>query len=103
MLCLGKAINIEYGNIKKKKGNIESMLSKIENGNGPPMGWGGVTADDDRGCYDPVDPVWPPIWPIEFDVTVFDVPVFDVNCLYPLFKKLQNFLTSQFSNFIYSK
>jgi len=24
-------------------------------------GWGeGVTADDDRGCY---DPVWPPIWP----------------------------------------
>jgi len=27
-----------------------------------PMGWGGgvgwgVTADDDRGCYDPVDPV----------------------------------------------
>jgi len=35
------------------------MLTKIENGNGPPMGWGGggVTADDDRGCYDPVDPV----------------------------------------------
>jgi hypothetical protein len=42
----------------KKKGNIESMLTKIENGNGPPMGWGGgVTADDDRGCCDPVDPV----------------------------------------------
>jgi len=74
------------------------MLTKIENWkrtrNGPPMGWGGgVTADDDRGCYDPVDPVWPPrLTPssmlfniefnIEFDVTVFDVPVFDVNCLY---------------------
>ena len=47
----------------KKKGNIESMLTKIENWkrtqNGPPMGWGGggMTADDDRGCYDPVDPV----------------------------------------------
>jgi len=35
------------------------------------MGWGvgggvgwGVTADDDRGCYDPVDPPFDP----EFDV-----------------------------------
>jgi len=41
---VGKAINIEYGNIEKK-GNIESMLSKFENWkrtrNGPPMGWGG--------------------------------------------------------------
>jgi len=37
---MGKAINIGYGNIEKK-GNIESMLTKIENGNGPPMGWGG--------------------------------------------------------------
>ncbi len=43
------------------------------------MGWGGgVTADDDRGCYDPVDPPFDP----EFDVTVFDVTVFDVICLY---------------------
>jgi len=35
------------------------MLSKFEN-------WkrGGVTADDDRGCYDPVDPPFDP----EFDV-----------------------------------
>ncbi len=42
---MGKAINIEYGNIEKKKGNIESMITKIENWkrtqNGPPMGWGG--------------------------------------------------------------
>ncbi len=62
----GKVFNIEYGNIDFEKVIIESMLSKFENWkrtrNGPPMGWGGgwgggVTADDDRGCYDPVDPV----------------------------------------------
>jgi len=43
-IFLGKAINIEYG-IIEKKGNIESMLTKIENWkrtrNGPPMEWGG--------------------------------------------------------------
>jgi len=86
----------------KKNGNIKSMLSKFENWNGPETdppwgevgGWGwGVTADDDRGCYDPIDPVWPPhlthrltlssmLFNIEFDVTVFDVPVFDVTTLY---------------------
>jgi hypothetical protein len=38
-----------------------------------------VTAADDRGCYDPVDPPFDP----KFDVTVFDVPVFDVTHLYP--------------------
>jgi len=59
----GKAINIEYGNIEKKvTSNRCYPNSKI--GNGPPMGWGGVTADDDRGCYDPVDPPFDP----EFDV-----------------------------------
>jgi len=58
------------------------------------MGWGGgwgggVTADDDRGCYDPVDPPFDPhltlslmLFNIEFDVTVVDVPVFDVTHLY---------------------
>jgi len=35
------------------------------------MGWGGVTADDDRGCYDPVL------------VFFFDVPVFDITLFYP--------------------
>ena len=38
-------------------GSMQSDQSPM----GPPMGWGGgwgrVTADDDRGCYDPVDPV----------------------------------------------
>ncbi len=66
---MGKAFNIEYGNIEKKKVTSNRCYpnSKIGNGpktdpkrtrNGPPMGWGGggLTADDDRGCYDPVDP-----------------------------------------------
>jgi len=34
--------------------------------------WGGggvgVTADDDRGCYDPVDPPFDPPFDPEFDV-----------------------------------
>ena len=48
---LGKAFNIEYGNIEKK-GNIESMLSKFENWkrtrNGPETDppWGGVGGGD---------------------------------------------------------
>jgi len=55
------------------------------------MGWGGggVTADDDRGCYDPFDPPFDPVlvffsmlFNFEFDVTVFDVPVFDIALLY---------------------
>jgi len=40
------------------------MLSKFENWKRTPHGVGGVTADDDRGCYDPVGPpIWPPVWP----------------------------------------
>ncbi len=64
---LGKVTNIEYGNIDFEKVIIESMLTKFENWKrthhgvgwgGVGWGWGGgVTADDDRGCYDPVDPV----------------------------------------------
>jgi len=55
--------NIDYGNIDFKKfnfenGNIEFRNSKIRYGRpwggvGGWVGWG-VTADDDRGCYDPV-------------------------------------------------
>ncbi len=64
------------------------------------MGWGGgwgggVTADDDRGCYDPVDPVCPPFDP-EFDVTVFDVPVFDVTHLYRKFLRQFSYLFPYF-------
>ncbi len=50
-IFMGKAFNIEYGIIEKKKGNIDSMLSKFENWkrtrNGPKTdspwggGWGG--------------------------------------------------------------
>jgi hypothetical protein len=60
-----------------------------------------VTADDDRGCYDPVDPVLTPrltpslmLFNFEFDVTVFDVPVFDVTHLYLKNKAVFNLLQS---------
>jgi hypothetical protein len=100
-----KQLTSNTGTSKKKTVTSNQCYpnSKIETDpkrtrNGPPMGWdggwgGGVTADDDRGCYDPVDLVWPPhltprltlssmLFNIEFDVTVFDVPIFDVICLY---------------------
>ncbi len=82
---MGKVSNIEYGNIDYKKviienGNIEF---NFENGNidsqtGSPVGGGGVTADDDRGCY---DPVWPrftddvTVFEVKFDVTVTMVSI----------------------------
>jgi hypothetical protein len=51
--------NFEYGNFDIEKFKFENGNFKFENseiGYGPPrVGWGvGVTADDDRGCYDPV-------------------------------------------------
>jgi len=64
--------NIEYGNIdfnkfKFENGNFEFNL-ELDNidsktgSNGVKRGWGGVggTADDDRGCYDPVLPRFTP-------------------------------------------
>ena len=62
---MGKAINIEYGNIEKKKvtsnrcypnSKIETDPKRTPHGVGWGWGGGGVTADDDRGCYDPIDP-----------------------------------------------
>jgi len=48
--------NIDYGNIDFEKVIIKNGNIKFRNWIWPPMGWGGggVTADDDRGCYDPV-------------------------------------------------
>jgi len=51
---LGKVTNFEYGNFDIKKFKFENGNFEFENseiGYGPP--WG-VTADDDRGRYDPV-------------------------------------------------
>ncbi len=49
-------VNFDYGNFEIEKFNLENLISNsnlISNWVWPPMGWG-VTADDDRGCYDPV-------------------------------------------------
>ncbi len=48
--------NFDYGNFEIEKFNFENGNFEFENWIWPPMGWGGgrVTADDDRGCYDPV-------------------------------------------------
>ncbi len=100
----GKAINIEYGNIEKK-GNIESMLTKNEKANGPP--WGGVGGWLLMMIGDAMTPLTPRLTPssmlfnIEFDVTVFDVPVFDVNCLYPS-EITSNILNSSVSDIVTS-
>ena len=55
-IYLGKVTNFEYGNFDIEKFKFENGNFEFENseiGYGPP--WGGVvTADDDRGCYDPV-------------------------------------------------
>ncbi len=92
--------NIEYGSIDFEKVIIESMLSKFENWkrtrNGPPMGWGGGWLLMMIG--DAMTPLTPCLTPrltpslmlfnFEFDVTVFDVPVFDVTHLYLTFQKI---------------
>jgi len=59
----GKVTNFDYCNFEIEKFNFENGNFEFENseiGYGPPwggVGGGGVTADDDRGCYDPVYPV----------------------------------------------
>jgi len=48
--------NFNYGNFEIEKFKFENGNFEFENseiGYGPPWG-GGVTADDDRGCYEPV-------------------------------------------------
>jgi len=54
----GKVINFKYGNFDMEKFKFENLIlnsNLISNWIWPPMGWGGgMTADDDRGCYDPV-------------------------------------------------
>jgi len=61
----GNTISKDYFGEKQLTSNTGSSKKKVTSnrcypnskiGNGPPMGWGGVTADDDRGCYDPIDP-----------------------------------------------
>jgi hypothetical protein len=69
-----KRLTSNTGTSKKKvTSNRCNPNSKI--GNGPEtdphgVGWGGggVTADDDRGCYGPVDPPFDPPFDPEFDV-----------------------------------
>jgi len=54
---MGKVANFEDGNFDIEKFNFKNcnfefkFNFELNLGGG---GWGGVTADDDRGCYDPV-------------------------------------------------
>jgi len=71
----GKVFNFEYGNFDIEKVNFE-------NGNFE-LGVGGVTADDDRGCYDPVWPRFDPVLPrFGFDVKCVEVKFFEITYLY---------------------
>jgi len=97
---LGKVFNIDYGNIdfdkfKFENSNIEFNfeLDNIDSKNGVKQGGRcvGVTADDDRGCYDLFDPVWPPVWP-RFTVNVIQFEVkFEVTVAFFRSNKPQNF------------
>jgi len=66
----------------------KTAISTVKRGQtGPPWGGGwGVTADDDRGCYDPVLPRFTPRFTVDvkkvsvkFDVTVFEVKFVEVD------------------------
>jgi len=82
---ISKKVNIDFDKLKFENGNIEfninffnidSKTGSNRGSNGVLRGVGewGVTADDDRGCY---DPVWP-----RFTVDVKKVDVkFDVTSL----------------------
>jgi len=80
--------NFKYGNFDIKKFNFENGNFEFEFNfelDMAPMGWGGgvgVTADDVRGCYDPVYPIlgdaMTPFYPVlvvffvevKFEVTI---------------------------------
>ncbi len=53
---ISKKVNIDFDKFKFENGNIEFNIDSKTGSNGVPrgVGWWGVTADDDRGCYDPV-------------------------------------------------
>jgi len=51
-LSSGKVTNFEYGNFDIEKFNFEN--GNFEFNFELDLGGWGVTADDDRGCYDPV-------------------------------------------------
>ena len=53
---MGKVFNFEYGNFDIEKVNFENGNFEL----GVGVGWGGVTAYDDWGCYDPVLPCFTP-------------------------------------------
>ena len=93
---MGKDVNIEYGNIEKKNGNIEKNKAQSRSGprliggrcGGRGVVWGvGVCGGGemrDRGCYVIGDVKFDVKFDVTvFDVTVFDVPVFDVNSSSP--------------------
>ncbi len=46
--------NFEYGNFDIEKFNFENGNFEFKFNFELDLGGGGVTADDDRGCYDPV-------------------------------------------------
>jgi len=48
--------NFDYGHFNFEKVNFENGNFEFEFNFELDLGGGGVTADDDRGCY---DPVWP--------------------------------------------
>jgi len=105
-----KQLTSNTGSSKKKvTSNRCYPISKI--GNGPPMrwGWGGWLLMMIGDAMTPLTPPFDPrltlssmLFNIEFDVTVFDVPVFDVICLYPYFDltALVHHLTKIITQFI---
>jgi hypothetical protein len=112
----GKVGNIEYGNFDFKKVYFKNSKFEFEFNFELDMGcgggvcgvWGvGVTADDVRGCYDPVLPCfrgcYDPVLVVFLsklnsnllslfvEITSFEVPVFDITLLYPKFAEKDNF------------
>jgi len=52
---MGKVTNFNYGNFDFEKVYFENGKFELEFNFELDMGWGwGVTADDVRGCYDPI-------------------------------------------------
>jgi len=64
--------NFDYGSFDFEKGNLELGVG---------LGWG-VTADDDRGCYDPVWPRFDPVLVFFVEVKCVKVKFFEITYLY---------------------